>query len=1061
MSPSARRVVFVVLSACLLPTWPVAGSDEVRPDWENLEVVGRNKQASHATLMPFSDRETALRADRSVSPWFKSLNGNWKFHWSPNPAERPLDFHDPSVDVAAWDEIPVPSNWQLHGYGYPIYTNIRYAWGDADPPNVPRDFNPVGSYRREFSIPEDWDGRQVFLHFAGVDSAFYVWVNGHEVGYSQGSRTPAEFDITSFLESGTNIVAAEVYRYSDGSYLECQDMWRISGIFRDAFLFSVDDLDIRDFEVRTPLDESYRDARLELTVWLRSFIESSRPAIVEAELLDAAGEPVIETLSVGAEVAAGAESALELSAEIVNPLKWSAETPNLYTLLLTLKDEDGSIVEVLSSNVGFRSSEIKDGRLLVNGAPITLRGVNRHEHHPVTGHYVDTESMIDDILLMKRHNINAVRASHYPATPEWYELTDRYGLYVIDEANIESHGIGYEPDKTLGNKSEWLLSHMDRTVSMVERDKNHPSVIIWSLGNEGGDGIVFEETSRWIKQRDPSRPVHYERAELRPHTDIFAPMYYRIPEIVAYAENHDDRPLILCEYSHAMGNSNGNFADYWEAIYEHPRLQGGFVWDWADQGLYKEVPGRPGETYFAYGGDFEPEGVYHDDNFLMNGLVSADRTPHPALEEVKKVYQPLRIAAVDLANGQIAIENLYDFLDMGLLEGSYSLSADGVAFAGGPLRAPAERRAPAPPLSIGPGERLIVTIPTLLPEASHEPQPGVEYWLDIRFRLAEDTPWAEAGHLVAWEQFLLPDMMPAEELDPATLPAVEVRETGDRITVTGADFAAAVDLSSGTLDSYVFRGTQLIRTGPRPHFWRAPTDNDKGHGMPERCAPWKAASANWEIRGTDVRRLGAGDVEVHVTGWLPAVEAEADVVYRFLGNGDVEIATAMHPTHRSLPELPRFGMQMTVPGAFETIVWYGRGPHENYQDRNTGAAVGVYHSTVTEQFFDYSEPQENGNRTDVRWVSLRRDDGVGLQAVGARPLSVTALRHTTEDLETAKHSYELPRRDYVTLNLDLAQSGVGGDDSWGARPHAQYTLPPNAYHYAFTLRPLAGGDASR
>jgi beta-galactosidase len=1035
----------VMLFCCAGLAWPgLVGAAEDHPDWENPAMLGRNKEAPHATLMPFPERASALAGDRGASPWFRSLNGPWKFSWSPNPEARPVEFYRPSFDVGDWSEIPVPSNWQLQGYGHAIYTNIRYAWGEADPPRVPHELNSVGSYRRQFTLPEEWRGRQVMLHFAGVDSAFYLWVNGHEVGYSQGSRTPAEFNITPFLEDGTNVVAAEVYRYSDGSYLECQDFWRISGIFRDVFLFSVADLDIRDFEVLTDLDDEYRDARLGLTVRLRSFAEEEKGARVRAELLDAGGELVGDVLLAEARVAGGGESVVELAADVADPRKWSAEEPNLYTLLLTLEDAAGSVVEVLTTQMGFRSSEIKDGQLLVNGVPILIKGVNRHEHDPVTGHYVSRESMVRDILLMKRHNINAVRTSHYPDKPEWYELTDFYGLYVIDEANIESHDIGYDWDKTLGNKPEWLDAHMDRTVSMVERDKNHASIIIWSLGNEGGDGVNFQATSEWIHQRDPSRPVHYERAETRPHTDIYAPMYARIGHIVEYAENHTDRPLILCEYSHAMGNSNGNFVDYWDAIYSHRQLQGGFVWDWVDQGLLQEVPGRPGETYFAYGGDLEPPGVYHDDNFCMNGLVSADRTPHPGLEEVKKVYQYVHASPVDLATGEVEIRNRHDFVDLGFLAGSWSVLADGRRIADGAL--------PALDIAAGESQRVQVPYPRI------EAEPGVEYWLNLSFHLAEGSSWAEAGHQVAWQQFELPFKVAAAALDVAGMAKLSLEESAAEVVIEGADFAVRFGRESGTLESFRYRETELVRSGPRPHFWRAPTDNDRGNGMPDRCAPWKAASRNWQILETVVERLGPSEIQFRVRGGLPDVESTNDAVYTVFGNGEVRVESSFQPGGRKLPELPRFGMQMTLPDALETMTWYGRGPHESYWDRQASAPLGVYTGSVDEQYFDYSEPQETGNKTDVRWVSFTGKDGVGLEAVGLQPLSVNALRYTTEEMEQAKHRYEMERRDFVTLNLDLLQTGVGGDNSWGARTHPEYTVQSQPYRYAFKLRPVRGGE---
>jgi len=676
------------------------------PDWENPKMIGRNKEAPRATAIPFADPEAALERDPAASPWNVSLNGEWSFNWAENPAQRPAEFFRTDFDVSSWDLIPVPANWQLHGYGYPIYTNVRYPWGEPDPPRVPHDFNPVGSYRRTFTVPEDWDGRQIYLRFGGVSSAFYLWVNGHEVGYSQGSRTPAEFNITEFLVPGKNMVALEVYRYSDGSYLECQDFWRISGIFRDVSLYSWDDLHIRDFQVHTDLDESYEDATLGIDVWVRNLGDGDQPFTIDAQLFDAKGQLVIDGLTTSAEVSSEGEVRVRLDRDVKDPPKWSAEDPTLFRVVVTLKVPDGSVIQSVSTNVGFREVEITGGQLLVNGVAVLIKGTNRHEHDPDTAHVMNTERMIQDILIMKQHNINAVRTSHYPDVPEWYDLTDLYGLYVIDEANIESHGIGYDPDKTLGNKPEWGKAHLDRTISMLERDKNHPSIIIWSLGNEAGDGVNFTATSSWIRERDPSRPVHYERAELGPNTDIpntdiYCPMYERIPQIVEYAETYDDRPLILCEYSHAMGNSNGNLKDYWDAIYKYERLQGGFIWDWVDQGLRQPIPGRPDEFYFAFGGDFEPPGVYHDDNFLMNGLVSADRVPHPG-----------HVSPIDLAQGKVEISNGYGFINLDHFDGFWRLEGNGEVLASGRL----------PKLDVAPAESRIVTVP--LPTVA--PQPGVE-----------------------------------------------------------------------------------------------------------------------------------------------------------------------------------------------------------------------------------------------------------------------------------------------------------------------------------------------
>jgi beta-galactosidase len=1030
----------IVMIGVLVLGCGILSKPEPHPDWENPHMIGRNKELPRATSIPFSDAKAALAGISSASPWFQSLNGEWSFHWSQNPAQRPVEFFRPDFDVSSWDSIPVPANWQLHGYGYPIYTNIAYAWGEPDPPRVPHDFNPVGSYRRTFEIADSWEGRKVILHFAGVSSAFYLWINGHEVGYSEGSRTPAEFDITPYLKPGKNVLAAEVYRYSDGSYLECQDFWRISGIFRDVFLYSWGDVYFRDFQVHTDLDDEYRDAELGIDVWVRNRGDSSRRFSIAGQLYDAAGRMVVDDLNVEAETGADAEIKVRLDRTVSNPPKWTAETPNLFCLVLRLLDERGSVVESVSSNVGFREVEISDGQLRVNGVAILLKGTNRHEHDPDTAHVMSTEGMIRDIRIMKQHNLNAVRTSHYPNVPEWYDLCDRYGLYVIDEANIESHGIGYDPDKTLGNNPEWRDAHLDRTVSMVERDKNHPSIIIWSLGNEAGDGVNFTATSEWIRERDSSRPVHYERAELGPNTDIFCPMYARIPEIVGYANGDDDRPLILCEYSHAMGNSNGNLKDYWDAIESHEKLQGGFIWDWVDQGLRKPVPNRPGEFYFGYGGDFEPEGVYHDDNFLMNGLVSPDREPHPGLLEVKKVYQYIDVDPVDLSLGKVKITNKYGFLSLDGLDAVWFLKADGEVLLSDRLQA----------LDLEPRQSQIVQIPLLPIEST----PGVEYWLELSFRLADDEIWAEAGHEVAWEQFKLDLGAPEHTLEVTEAPPLEVEEAENLVTIHGERFDVVFDTASGTLSSFSMEGLELIRTGPKPNFWRAPTDNDRGNHMPERCEMWKKASGNWVVDSAKVTMLGPAEVELRFNGSFPDLEATNEVAYTVFGTGEIRIAVAFSPGEAELPELPRFGMQMVVQEGFETLTWYGRGPQESYWDRKAGARVGVYNGTVDEQFVDYSEPQENGNKTDVRWVSLTNDNGLGLLVVGAPLFGFSAHHYTTEDLENAKHSFELTRRDDITLIIDMEQTGVGGDDSWGARPHDEYTIWPGPLSFSYSIRPV-------
>jgi beta-galactosidase len=934
----------------------------------------------------------------------------------------------------------VPSNWQLHGYGIPIYTNIVYPFGDPDPPRIPHDNNPVGSYRRSFTVPEAWRGRPVLLHFAGVESAFYVWLNGIRLGYSQGSRTPAEFELTPHLKPGENLLAVEVYRWSDGSYLEDQDFWRLSGIFRDVALVSPGALAIDDFEVRSDLDEEYRDAALAVDVVVAAHAAAGAVS-VEAELLDPRGERVLGPLTGTAEMPAAGSATVRLEGSVSNPAKWTAETPALYTLLLTLKDAAGSELEVVPWRMGFREVEMRGGQLLVNGVPLLLKGVNRHEHDPDTGHTISRESMIRDIELMKRHNINAVRTSHYPNLPEWYALADEYGLWVIDEANIESHGMGYDPARTLGNNPDWKEAHLDRTRRMVERDKNHPSIILWSLGNEAGDGVNFEATSAWIHERDPSRPVLYERAEERAHTDIVCPMYASVEQIVAYAERATDRPLILIEYAHAMGNSVGNLFEYWDAIEKYPRLQGGFIWDWVDQGLRKRVPGASGESFFAYGGDFGPPGVPSDDNFCMNGLVAADRTPHPSLLEVKKIYQHAKIEAVDLASGRIRIHNGYAFASLGFLAGRWEVSDGAEIVASGAL--------PRLDLAAGESRELELPLPEVVPAA------GAEYWLKLSLHLREDTGWAPRGHELAWEQFALPvEAPPGPTIALDAFPPLEVSQERLGIRVGRPGFSLTIDRATRRVVSLRYEGVELVRQGPEPHFWRAPIDNDRGNLMPLRLGVWRDAGHNWQGDAPVVETLSPQVVRLRFPGRIPEVASPYAMTYTVFASGDVLVEGDFEPGAADLPELPRFGMQMQLPGLYDRVEWYGRGPQETYQDRERGAAMGRYRSDVAEQFVEYSRPQENGNKTGVRWLALTGSPEVGLLAVGQPTLSAAVSRFTTADLEQAAHAYELKPREYVVLNLDWKQMGVGGDNSWGAQPHEWARIPAQPLRYSFRLRPF-------
>ncbi len=1020
------------------------------PDWENPEIFRRNMEPAHCTLIPHVDIESALVNDRERSPFFRPLNGRWKFNWARMPSERPVNFYEEGYDVSGWDEITVPGNWELQGYGVPIYTDVEYPF-EADCPYIHHDYNPVGSYRRDFTIPDSWRGRQVFLHFGAVNSAAYVWVNGENVGYSQGSKTPVEFNITGYLREGENILAVEVYRWSDGSYLEDQDFWKISGIERDVYLFSTPPVHVRDFFALADLSDDYANGILSLTAILDNYLPAEpRGYRVRAELFDAENNPVFDGPLCGEALFDGSsEATVRLEQPVENPARWTAETPNLYSLTLSLIDASGSTIEVVACRIGFRRVEIRDGRLLVNGVPILIKGVNRHEHDPVGGRVVTEESMIRDIQLMKRFNINAVRTSHYPNNPIWYELCDEYGLYVIDEANIESHGMGYDPETTLGNNPLWLGAHLDRTIRMVERDKNHPSIIIWSLGNEAGDGVNFEATSEWIHQRDPSRPVQYERARTRPHTDIVCPMYARIERLLEYAGRERSRPLILCEYAHAMGNSVGNLQEYWDVIYEHEQLQGGFIWDWVDQGLL--AVNEDGEQFWAYGGDFGPEGTPSDRNFCINGLVFPDRTIHPHIWEVKKVYQYIRVLPVDLAAGSVEVENLYDFISLDAFEMHWTVVGDDEVIAAGTLA----------DLDTVPHDSQIIELP--VPEI--QPLPGVEYFLNISFVLRNGTPLVPAGHEVAWEQLALPFHEAAAPVDASGLVPLTLETTEGYIQIGREGFSVTFDVSTGELASLRYGDTEFIECGPEPNFWRAPTDNDFGNGMPERCAVWRDAGANRRIDEVAVRRIRPGEVQVYVASTLPAGNSTLYTTYAVFGSGDIVISNRFAPGGDDLPEIPRLGMKMIIPAAFDRITWYGRGPYENYWDRNTGAAVGVYGGAVMEQYHPYIRPQENGNKTDVRWVTLTNEEGYGLLAVGMPLLSISAHHFLNEDFDPGpvkrqRHTYHIRRRDLVTLNLDYRQMGVGGDNSWGARPHDEYTIFPREYSYSLRLRPFSAEDGT-
>lgn len=1062
-SPVLAVLLVGAFNALLIQT---AASDPLK-DWENPELTGINNLPPHATMVICPDVKTARKigpaanAERIKSSFYRSLNGQWKYFYASNHSARVPNFWAADFKDSGWSSITVPANVEILGHGIPIYVNAGYPWAPVEdkrhPPFVPENDpnNTVNCYRRTFDLPSNWAGRRVLLTFDGVNSFFYVWINGQKVGMGKDARTPVEFDITPYLKKGENLIAVENLRWCDGSYLEDQDFWRLSGIFRDVYLWSPPDLHIRDFQVITDLDSEYRDAQLTLAVKVQNAGEQDAVAKVESELLNASGK-VVASPSILLKPTASSEAEASISVQVKNPLKWSAEHPNLYKLLIALKDEAGKTLEVIPVKVGFREVEIKDGNLLVNGRRVLIKGVNRHEHDPDLGHVVTYDRMVQDIKVMKQNNVNTVRTCHYPNIPAWYDLCDQYGIYLIDEANIESHGMGYGPE-SLAKQPEWAAAHMNRTVRMVERDKNHASVIIWSLGNEAGDGPNFEATSAWIKQRDASRPVHYEQAREKAHTDIVCPMYPRPDRLERYSSQPQTRPFIMCEYQHAMGNSNGDMWSYWNLIYSRPYLQGGSIWDWVEQGLRQPVnrpnrdrflPVKPGEeTFWAYGGDIGPKDVPSDDNFCANGLVTADREAHPALHEVKKVYQYIHCQTVDLAARKIEVKNWYDFTNLkDIAVVKWSLTGDGKQLQSGSMTAP----------DLAPGATTTLTIPL----KAFEPETGVEYFADLSFKLKQKEPWAPKGHEVAWEQFKLPDAKPAIAAAVDQSSKLLVTDDANIVVIKGDNFSAKFDKKTGGLVQFQRDGVKLIHSAFRPDFWRAPVDNDRGRSKKEDSqSVWERAHQGAKVEHFEVSpQLPTGSVKVSVSLNLPQVGAKWTTEYDVTPSAEILVSASFAPGTEKLIWIPRLGMQMVMPPGFDQITWFGPGPQETYSDRKD-ARVGLYSGTVRDQFYQhYVEPGETGNKTDVRWAAITNKKGIGLMVVGQPLLSVNALHNTTKDLQEARHPFEMPKRDITVLNVDWKQQGLGGDDSWGAWPHRPFLIPCEPASYSFRLIPINKKD---
>lgn len=1064
-----KRIVFIIIMLVTLVACrnykdysSIPWQENPLPDWENPAVNTINAEYPHASIVSFPDQKSAVNSLWRQSPDVMTLDGIWKFNVVTSPSERPYWFFKNDFDTRGWNDIKVPSTWEMEGYDVALYVNNGYPF-KMNPPYIDHSYNPVGSYKRTFDLPEEWKDKEIYLNFDGVSSAFYVWVNEDSVGYSEDSKTTAEFNITPYLKKGKNTIAVEVYRWCDGSYLEDQDFWRLSGIQRSVWLHARPKQFICDYFAKSSLINGYKDGHLDLSASILNKNIGSGDLRLETILFD---DSVTIFNKVNDLDPTKDSIVSEFSCDIPDVKAWSAEIPVLYTLVLNLTDGEGRNIESISSKIGFRTSEVIGSKFLVNGKAVHLKGVNIHEHNQVTGHTINEAQIVQDLTLMKKSNINAIRTSHYPQSELFYYLCDKYGLYIIDEADIESHGIGYDKDVTLAGKPEWLAQHMLRTNRVVERDKNHPCVVIWSLGNEAGDGINFVSTYNWVKNRDNSRPVQYERAEkstntTQRHTDIWCPMYARIEYIENYAKHQENpafnRPLILCEYAHAMGNSTGNFQDYWRVIEKYPVLQGGFIWDWVDQGILTK--NEEGETFWAYGGDFGKEGAPSDGNFCCNGLVSPDRTPHPALTEVKKVYQYVSFSPVDLNKGIVSVTNKYDFINISDFVINWEVTGNGEILKSGGF----ER------VAIEPGETKNIT----LPYSTIVPEPGTEYFLNIW--LIRPSAWGlvPKDHQFACEQMQLPFYKAGIKTKDPDYSLVSIKNQGTSLIASGEHFSMTFDMAGGIITSYKYEGKELVKEGLRPDFWRPPTDNDYGNGMNIRMADWKEAGKKAILKSALAKQPEMNLVVVSFIYEIPGNDGRKIATftsdYQINGSGVVTVRNTFAKSDKSLVGIPRVGMQMQMPVEFGNITWFGRGPQENYADRKTAAFTGLYESTVSEQYFPYVRPQENGYRSDVRWLVITNGDGFGMRIEGEPLFCFAALNQLHDDFESDgnlagyradaksanRHIDDVKPRDLVALNIDYGQMGLGGDDSWGAPVHPEYCMLKDKYEYSFRIIPVS------
>lgn len=1041
MKKKIRILVLVFILSKLLS----AQSDT---EWENPEIFAVNKEPYRATSFPYPNQALALQDDKEQSPYFLSLEGDWKFHWVAKPADAPEGFYKESYDTSKWKTIPVPGNWEFNGYGVPVYTNHIYPF-PKNPPYVDKDDNPVGSYRQEFSIPESWNERRVFIHFESATTAMYVWVNGEYVGYTENAKSPAEFDITKYIRKGKNTLACQVYKYGDGSYLEDQDIWRLGGINRSVYLYSTADTRILDFFAQPDLDKNYKNGLFSVDVVLKNYAEKSRNVSVEIALLDKTGKSVFNKKQ-KVNITANSIQNSHFSGSISSPLKWTAETPNLYSMLIALKDDKGEVIEYTSHKIGFRKIEINDGQLFINGKKVYFKGVNLHEFNFKTGQVVTREVMMRNIQLMKELNINAVRTSHYPQQPLWYKLCDEYGLYLVDEANLESHGLGYGPEN-VSHFPEWREAHMDRIKALIERDKNHVSVIIWSLGNEASNGKAFFDMYDWAKGRDKSRPVQYEQASHKSNpkinernTDIICPMYPVWEVMRKVSETKLDRPYIMCEYAHAMGNSMGNFQEYWDLIRRSKNMQGGFIWEWHNHGYpaYDEQ----GRFYWAYGGDLKGYDRYNDNNFCMDGLITPDQQYMPHVYIVKKVYQNILFEADDLSKGLIRVINDFKFTDISTDEYSFKwiLLKNGEKSAEGDFE-----------LNLKADSKANIQLNL----SNIQWQKGFEYYLQIFAYTKKSDVFIPAGFEVAKEEFLFDKNNYFVNVDNGIGSFEQEEGRKNQVTIRVGEISYEfLKRGSSALMNIYDSGKPLLKEAPQLNFWRAPTDNDFGEKAHHKSLIWKAVgqTLQYSLEKTEEKD---GMMKLYYQAESPGVNMIINLVYSINAEGSLTTSVHYRALSKNLPELFRFGITIVLPQEFNNFVWYGRGPHENYIDRNADTFMGIWSGKVNEQFFPYYRPQETGNKTDVRWLILKNDSGEGIRINGVQPLSVSALPYRTEDMDPGltkkqQHSSDLMPRKETILSVDLFQRGLGGITSWRTSPLDKYRFMDDEYKYTYILTVL-------